>query len=85
MVNFSIEDMIFHTLTTLQKKKKTIILKSDDLLAFSTAKVDFTKLSFIQNDPQTKILLITVIKQELKSQRKPIALFSVKLSPTQTR
>lgn len=81
----------------LQKKNKTITLENEALDAFRAAKTalgNFSKLSFLEDDPQSDIYLTTdasetaigaVIEQVSPSQRKPIAFFSAKLSPAQSR
>ena len=81
----------------LQRKNRNISLETDALHAFNAAKtalVNFTKLSYIKDDPKTHLALTTdasdagvgaVVEQEYDSQRKPIAFFSAKLSPAQRR
>ena len=73
------------------KMNQGIMLEGNALYAFHTAKTalaDFTKLSFIGNDPRTRRFLTTdasdaevgvVVQQELNSQRKLIMFFSVNL------
>ena len=78
----------------LQMKNRNFSLEMDALHVFKAAKtalVNFTKLSYIKDDPQTHLTLTTdssdagvgaVVEQECDSQRKPIAFFSAKLSPS---
>lgn len=89
---------ILNPLTNLlHGRNKGISLEGDTLHVFHTSKTtlaNFTKLSFIENNPQTSICLTTdvpdsgvgaVVEQGLHSQRKPIAFLSSKLSPAQSR
>lgn len=89
---------ILSPLTNLiERKNKQIILEGEALRAFETAKIAlirFTKLSFIENDPETRIFLTTdasdvgigaVVEQQVNMERKPIAFFSAKLSAAQRR
>ena len=89
---------ILNPLTTLfQRKDKSITLESKPLQVFCSAKIalaNFTKLTFIENNPQARLRLTTdapdtgvgaVVEQESNAQCKPIAFFSAKLSPTQSK
>ena len=82
---------------TLEKKNRTIKIEGSTLDAFHSAKhalANFTKLSYVHGDPSTRLFLTTdasevgagaVVEQEVNSERRPIAFFSVKFSPTQQR
>ena len=89
---------ILNPLTNLlQRKNKSITLESKPQQAFDAAKsalANFTKLIFIENNPQARLRLTTdasdagvgaAVEQESNAQCKPIAFFSEKLSPTQSR
>lgn len=85
--DFVLNSEIIHPLDK-SSEEQNITLEGDVMHAFNTAKTtlaNFTELSFIDNDPQTKILLTTdasdkggdtVIEQELKSQHKQTVTFS---------
>ena len=81
----------------LDRKNRPITLEGETLLAFNAAKdalANFTSLSYVSADPQTRLLLTTdasdtgvgaVVEQEMDGQRKPIAFFSAKLSAAERR
>lgn len=81
----------------IERKNKPVTLEGEALQAFQSAKTaleNFTKLSFINNDPNTKIFVTTdaseagigaVVEQQLNADRKPIAFFSAKLSAAQRK
>ena len=95
MINFY-GRFIPHCSTILQPLTN-ISLETDALYAFNAAKtalVNFTKLSYIKDDPQTRLTLTiyasyaglgAVVEQECDSQRKPIAFFSAKHSHARRR
>lgn len=86
--------MILQLTNHIQKKnpKKTKALFSNQ--AIKSTLTNFIKVSYIDNDLETKILPITdvssialnaVIEQEVNFQHNPIGFFSIKLTSTKSR
>ena len=78
--------LFYNSLTNLlQRMNKNMSLETDALYAFNarkTALVNFTKLSYIKDDPQKRLILTdagvgAVTEQECDSQRKSTAFFQL--------
>lgn len=78
----------------LQRMNKGITLEGNALHAFHMAKTalaNFTRLSYINNNPRTRLSLTTdtgvgtVVEQEFDTKCKPVAFFLTKLLPAQRK